>query len=133
MTPSVREIDEETIAAYQADGVVVLRGAFAGWVEPLRAGIAALMADPSPLERTVRPADGSAPFFQDLCNWQRIPSSKSFVHRPAAGDRRCLMRSRTARFFHDHVLVKQPGSSTVTPWHQDQPYYCVEGQQSASF
>jgi ectoine hydroxylase-related dioxygenase (phytanoyl-CoA dioxygenase family) len=43
------------------------------------------------------------------------------------------MGSRTARFFHDHVLVKQPGGSTVTPWHQDQPYYCVEGQQSVSF
>ena len=26
MTPSVREIDEETIAAYQADGVVVFVG-----------------------------------------------------------------------------------------------------------
>ena len=43
------------------------------------------------------------------------------------------MGSRTARFFHDHVLVKQPGGSTVTPWHQDQPYYCVEGRQSVSF
>jgi ectoine hydroxylase-related dioxygenase (phytanoyl-CoA dioxygenase family) len=44
-----------------------------------------------------------------------------------------LMRSRTARFFHDHVLVKEPGTSVVTPWHQDQPYYLVEGSQSVSF
>ena len=79
MLPSVREVDENTIAAYQADGVVVLREAFADWVEPLRKGIAALMADPSPLERTVKPADGSAPFFQDLCNWQRIPEFTAFV------------------------------------------------------
>jgi ectoine hydroxylase-related dioxygenase (phytanoyl-CoA dioxygenase family) len=134
MTSSVREIDQETVAAYQADGVVVLRGVFAAWVEPLRAGIAALMADPSPLERTVKPADGSAPFFQDLCNWQRIPEFKSFVLDPrGAAIAAALMRSRTARFFHDHVLVKQAGSSTVTPWHHDQPYYCVEGQQSVSF
>lgn len=42
------------------------------------------------------------------------------------------MGSPTARFFHDHVLVKQPGNSTVTPWHQDQPYYCVAGR-SVSF
>ena len=129
MTSSVREIDEETVAAYQADGVVVLRGVFADWVEPLRQGIAALMATPSPLERTVQPADGSAPFFQDLCNWQRIPEFKSFVLDPrGAAVAAALMRSRTARFFHDHVLVKQAGSSTVTPWHHDQPYYCVEGQ-----
>jgi ectoine hydroxylase-related dioxygenase (phytanoyl-CoA dioxygenase family) len=44
-----------------------------------------------------------------------------------------LMRSRTARMFHDHVLVKEPGTSVVTPWHQDQPYYLVEGSQSVSF
>ena len=35
--------------------------------------------------------------------------------------------------FHDHVLVKHPGNSTVTPWHQDQPYYCVQGERTVSF
>src|SRR5690606_30725601 len=52
---------------------------------------------------------------------------------PAAAIAARLMRSRTVRFFHDHVLVKQPGTSTVTPWHQDQPYYCVDGEQHVSF
>src|SRR5829696_2045650 len=126
--------DQDPANAYQEKGVAILRGVFSPWVEPLRAGVEALMADPSPLERTVRPKDGSAPFFQDLCNWQRIPQFRDFVlHSDAARIAAQLMRSRTARFFHDHVLVKQPGSSTVTPWHQDQPYYCVEGQQSVSF
>jgi ectoine hydroxylase-related dioxygenase (phytanoyl-CoA dioxygenase family) len=44
-----------------------------------------------------------------------------------------LMRSRTARIFHEHVLVKEPGNSMKTPWHQDQPYYLVDGRQSVSF
>lgn len=119
---------------FQAEGAVVLRGAFRDWIEPLRSGVAKVMDDPSPLERTVRPTDGSAPFFQDFCNWQRIPEFRAFVYEsPAAGIAARLMRSRTARFFHDHVLVKQPGASTVTPWHQDQPYYAVEGAQSVSF
>ena len=126
-------VTEQDVSAFQKDGVVVLRRAFSDWVEPLRAGVEALMADPSPLERSVQPADGSAPFFQDLCNWQRIIQFRSFVLESNAGEIAArLMRSRTARFFHDHVLVKRPGTSTVTPWHQDQPYYCVEGEQSAS-
>jgi ectoine hydroxylase-related dioxygenase (phytanoyl-CoA dioxygenase family) len=134
MQPEKSVVDETTIARFQADGVVVLRGVFADWVEPLRAGIAALMADPSPLERTVVPADGTAPFFQDLCNWQRFPEFTAFVNDPkGAALAAALMRSRTARWFHDHVLVKRPGTSTVTPWHHDQPYYCVEGEQSVSF
>jgi ectoine hydroxylase-related dioxygenase (phytanoyl-CoA dioxygenase family) len=119
---------------FQSDGAVVLRGVFRDWIEPLRAGVAKVMADPSPLERTVRPADGSAPFFQDFCNWQRIPEFRAFVFEsPAAALAARLMRSQTARFFHDHVLVKEPGASTVTPWHQDQPYYAIEGAQSVSF
>lgn len=127
-------VSAEDVQRFQQDGVVLLRGVFREWVEPLRAGVATLMADPSPLERSVVPADGSAPFFQDLCNWQRIASFEEFVRRsPAGAVAAALMRSRGARFFHDHVLVKRPGGSTVTPWHQDQPYYCVRGEQSVSF
>jgi len=35
--------------------------------------------------------------------------------------------------FHDHVLVKEPGTSMATPWHSDAPYYFVEGRQMVSF
>ncbi len=44
-------------AAFRRDGVIVLRGVFAPWVETLRAGIDRLMADPSPLERSYQPWD----------------------------------------------------------------------------
>src|SRR5258708_13482544 len=42
------------------------------------------------------------------------------------------MRSRTARFFHEHILVKEPGTRELTPWHHDQPYYCIDGAQNVS-
>lgn len=127
-------IDEATVRTFQEEGVVVLRGVFREWVEPLAAGLAQVMAHPSPLERSVQPRDGSAPFFQDLCNWSRIPEFRVFVYEsPAAALAAALMRSRVARFFHDHVLVKRPGTSTVTPWHHDEPYYCIRATQSVSF
>lgn len=127
-------IAEESVRTFQDEGVVVLRGLFRDWIEPLAAGVAAVMARPSSLERTVQPKDGSAPFFQDLCNWSRIPEFRAFVHEsPAAAAAAALMRSREVRFFHDHILVKQPGTSTVTPWHHDEPYYCIRASQSVSF
>ena len=127
-------ISDSTVADFRNDGVVVLRGVFRDWVEPLSRGVAEVMAHPSPLERSYQPKDGSAPFFQDLCNWQRIPEFRAFVHEsPAAETAARLMGSPTSRFFHDHILVKRPGNSTVTPWHQDQPYYCVEGDRTVSF
>ena len=45
---------------------------------------------------------------------------------PAAQISAELMQSETAQVFHDHVLVKEPGTSKPTPWHQDGPYYFVE-------
>jgi len=43
-----------------------------------------------------------------------------------------LMGSQQVRFFHDHMLVKEPGTSQRTPWHHDIPYYNVEGRQNVS-
>ncbi|EMW5170236.1 phytanoyl-CoA dioxygenase family protein [Raoultella sp. XY-1] len=129
-------IDSQTIDSYQQDGVVLLKGVFRPWIESLAAGVSELMANPSEYghARTVVPKDGSAPFFQDYCNWSRIPDFERFVlHSPAAEIAAALMQSKTATFFHEHTLVKPPGGSTVTPWHHDQPYYCVEGQQNVSF
>jgi ectoine hydroxylase-related dioxygenase (phytanoyl-CoA dioxygenase family) len=43
-----------------------------------------------------------------------------------------LMGSERVRLFHDHLLVKEAGTAQRTPWHQDQPYYNVEGTQTCS-
>jgi ectoine hydroxylase-related dioxygenase (phytanoyl-CoA dioxygenase family) len=43
------------------------------------------------------------------------------------------MQSKKVNLFHEHVLIKEPGTSKKTPWHQDQPYYCVNGKDNCSF
>ena len=73
-------------------------------------------------------------FFDDYCNWQRIPEFAEVIHTsPAAEVAADLMRSDSVQVFHDHVLVKEPGTTKATPWHQDGPYYFVEGSQTVSF
>jgi ectoine hydroxylase-related dioxygenase (phytanoyl-CoA dioxygenase family) len=127
-------ISDDLVQSYQQDGVAVLRGIFRDWIEPLARGIAEVRAQPSQFERTVRPKDGTANFFQDYCNWERIAPFRAFVFdSPAAEAAARLMGSDHSRFFHEHVLVKDPGNSTVTPWHHDEPYYCVRADQSVSF
>lgn len=34
---------------------------------------------------------------------------------------------------YDQVFVKEPGTSSPTPWHQDQPYWPIKGWQIMSF
>src|SRR6266436_1019723 len=128
-------VDCRQIEDYQRDGAVVLRGVFAGWGESLARGIQRNMAEPGPYgTENVGPGDGGGSFFDDYCNWQRIREFSDFMLRsPAAEIAGLLMGSREVQIFHDHVLVKEPGTPKPTPWHQDMPYYCVDGMQTASF
>jgi ectoine hydroxylase-related dioxygenase (phytanoyl-CoA dioxygenase family) len=36
------------------------------------------------------------------------------------------------RLFHDHALLKMPGDSKPTPWHQDLPYWPMNGKGALS-
>lgn len=125
--------DTETVNGFRADGVTVLRGVFNDWINTLRRGVAANMADPHPDRRLYRDEAGGGSFFVDYCNWQRIPEYRDFIfNSPAAEIGAGLMGSRTVRLFHEHILVKEAGANIPTPWHHDQPYYCVECPQTVS-
>lgn len=124
-------LSEDIIGRYEADGAVVLRGLFKDWIEPLRAGVERNLAEPGPMHRDY--TKGGGRFFGDYCNWARIPEYRAFVEEgPAAAIARDLMKSKVARIFHEHLLVKEPGADIPTPWHHDEPYYCVEGPKTVS-
>jgi len=127
-------INQDHIDSFQRDGVVLIKGLFADHVDTLRAGVEANMASPGPYgAENLKPGEGGR-FFDDYCNWTRIAEFESVVRTsPAGAVAADLMQSRSVQMFHDHVLVKEPGTSKPTPWHQDSPYYFVEGAQTVSF
>lgn len=121
----------DEVTQFQEQGAIVLRGVFAEWVDVMGAGIARNMADPGPYASENAVTEGR--FFDDYCNWTRIPEFEKVVREsPAAELAATAMESNTAQFFHDHVLVKEAGTPKPTPWHQDGPYYFVEGEQTVS-
>ncbi len=119
---------------FQRDGVTVLRGAFtADWIETLRRGLEKNMADPGTHRREYTPEGKPGHFFGDYCNWRRIAEYEDFARNsPAADIAGALMGSNKVNLFHEHVVVKEPGTQERTPWHHDQPYYCVEGNDNVS-
>jgi len=127
--------DAKDIALYQREGVILIRGLFCDWVDPLRAGLQRNMDNP---DNYAFPCDSVAPggtgrFFDSYCNWHRIPEYTAFVSEsPAAAMAAQFMESSRAQFFHEHVFCKEPGTQTATPWHHDLPYYCVDGRQNVS-
>jgi len=128
-------LDPEIAETFRRDGVALMRGAFVDWVAPLRRGLARNLAAPEafafPCEST-RQGDAGR-FFDSYCNWRLIPEYTAFVlHSPAAAIAGQAMGARRAQLFHEHAFVKEPGTQRATPWHQDLPYYGVDGTRTVS-
>jgi ectoine hydroxylase-related dioxygenase (phytanoyl-CoA dioxygenase family) len=123
------------VEAFQSDGAVVLRGLLTrAEVELLSSGIDANLAAPSPRAKVASARDDPGWFVEDFCCWQENESYRRFIFESALGAvGGALMRSRSARLYHDHMLTKEPGTRARTPWHQDQPYYNISGTQNCSF
>ena len=127
------QLDAEVISNFRRDGAVCIRDVFKDWVTTISAGIERNMRNKSATGSDLV-KDGKGSFFDDYCNWERIPEFANVVRdSPAAAIAAAVMQSRKAQFFHDHVLVKEPGTQKATPWHQDMPYYFVDGRQTVSF
>lgn len=127
-------VQPQDIEDFERDGAICLRGAMTDWIDTIAAGIERNMHQPGEFASENVVDDEGGRFFDDYCNWQRIPEFERVVRdSPAAEIAAAVMRSRSAQFFHDHVLVKEAGTAKETPWHQDLPYYFVDGSQMVSF
>jgi len=123
---TVKDIDD-----YERDGVVCLRGAFGPeWVELVRRGIEQDLNALGPLHTIQQANDEPGYFVTDFCMSQRISEFRSFaLESPAAEIAAKLMRSSKCNFFYDGLWAKGAGTQKRTRWHQDQPYYPVNGRQ----
>ena len=118
---------------WERDGAICVRGALSPNDVALAArAIDANVADLSPLaKRASESADGA--FIEDFRSWSRIADMEQFITTsPVAAIAANVMGATTVRLFHDHVLVKEPGTAQRTPWHQDIPYYNVDGTMNLS-
>jgi ectoine hydroxylase-related dioxygenase (phytanoyl-CoA dioxygenase family) len=128
-------MDQQAVTDFERDGAVVLRGVLnQPWLERLERGIERNLARLSPLAVVASEPDDPGRFVEDFCTWQDNPDYREVLcDSPLPRIAQQLMRSRSVRLYHDHLLVKEPGTRQPTPWHQDQPYYNVSGRQNVSF
>jgi ectoine hydroxylase-related dioxygenase (phytanoyl-CoA dioxygenase family) len=121
--------DEEAVAAFARDGVACVRQVLsADEVAVAAAAVDAVLARPGPLTQVASGADDPGVFVEDFCRWRDIPQIERLARNsrvPAVAA--ALLATPLLRFFHDHVLVKEAATAQRTPWHQDQPYYNVDG------
>lgn len=117
------------------NGVVVLRNILAPkYINLLKIAFAKNIQDPGPHACFYTTPNAPGLFRDDYCNWQRIEEYSQVIHEsPLAHYAGLLLNATEIRFFHDHIFYKLKGTVKKTPWHQDLPYYCVDGDQGLSF
>jgi ectoine hydroxylase-related dioxygenase (phytanoyl-CoA dioxygenase family) len=128
---SVNVVPNDKIT-YERDGVVCLKKAFSpDWLSFLADAVEEAMESPGPNAEEL--AKGSGRFFGDLEMSLRLSKFRSFaLESPAAEIAGLIMGATRVNFFYDQLLVKEPGTSERTPWHQDQPYWAISGRQVCS-
>jgi len=124
-----REISVSEIDSYHRDGVVLIKGMFdSDWIEVLKQGLNNNCENPTHRARTWdRDAEGRTMFW-DSQAWQEIDEYQQFIfNSPAAEIAGKLLKATEINFFFDAVFVRSPGTQFSTPWHQDEPYWSIEG------
>ena len=133
-TDAPRAISSEEIETYHRNGVILLRDMFDGdWIETLAQGLATNCANPTYRSRVWDRDPSGRTMFWDSQAWRGIEEYQQFIFRsPAAEIAGELMGAETVNFFFDAVFVRSRGSQFSTPWHQDEPYWSVEGYDTCT-
>lgn len=124
-----RVITSDEITTYQRDGVVLLPEMFdRDWIDLLDKGLVTNCKNPTARSRVWDRDTAGRSMFWDSQAWQGIEQYRQFIFdSPAARIAGKLMESTHINFYFDAVFVRSAGSQFATPWHQDEPYWSVEG------
>ena len=130
----LRPISPADIKKYHEDGVVLLSGLFdKEWIDVLNRGLTVNCEDPTNRSRVWDRDSEGRTMFWDSQAWQSIDEYRQFIfNSPAAEIAGSLMQAKQINFFFDAVFVRSPGSQFETPWHQDEPYWSVEGYDTCT-
>ena len=121
---------DQDIAAFEADGAVCLRGVFsADWIEQLRAGTEEALSRHGPYASVQSDHNDPGFFYTEYFLWRRLSVFRDFALGSTASEVASrLLGCDTIRYFYDGLSVKEPNTAKPSQWHQDQPYYPVDGK-----
>jgi ectoine hydroxylase-related dioxygenase (phytanoyl-CoA dioxygenase family) len=127
------QLNEECLRDYRRDGVTCLRQCVGGDdVEMIRREVARELSQKSShyVNHTSRNNGSEGAFESAFKIWENNDTLAGFArtsHLPAVAAE--LMRSSKINLLFDQCFVKQPGTNDPTPWHNDQPFWPIKGDQ----
>ncbi len=116
-------VSDEDVAFFRDNGYVRFDNVLsADEVEAMREALARGTEQKKATARDL--AGGGDKIVQMVNLWEVDDVFRAYSTNPRlAGMAKRLTGSDEIRLFHDQALVKKPGPSAASPWHQDQPYW----------
>lgn len=103
------------------------------WIDTLRIGIDKNIESPSERGRLWDRDDAGRTCFYDSQAWLEIAEYRDFIENsPIAEIAGRVMNVSAVNFFFDAIFARTPGNQFRTPFHQDEPYWSVEGFDTCS-
>jgi Phytanoyl-CoA dioxygenase (PhyH) len=127
----LRAVTDEERAAYQRDGAARLAGIIPhDWVDYMGEAIMRMLDRSDPSSQSYGDMD-SPRFFGQSFPWLLDDAFKAWAlyGPPKEVARQVLTDAVSLNFFYDQIFVKEPGAPKPTLWHQDFPYFPLEGEQ----
>ncbi len=134
MVLSHPKVTQDIQKTYLSDGVVKIPGAVSDeWLSEIAVMADKELAAPGEWVTDTNPGAKTNRLFTSRYRWQTDAVVNRYVHESGVAQiAATLMGSSTARFYFDHLLVKEPKTEAPTPWHQDIPYWPFLGKQICS-
>ena len=127
-------LSKKQVEDYENLGVIIIKNIFKDWIDPLRNGFQKVLDNPGMHGRENIEKKNKGRFFEDYCNWQRIEEFRDCIFNSLGPQIVAeATSSKSVQIFHEHIFIKEPGTIKETPWHQDMPFYCVNGNNTGSF
>lgn len=122
---SAYPITDEQVAFYQRNGYIQLPNVLsADEVETLRGYLDEVNQMTLDSRHHVSSGHYEKVFVQKVNLWTVHEGMRQYVHSQKIADIALRLSGEPAiRLWHDHALVKMPGDSRESPWHQDFPYW----------
>ena len=127
-------LTDTQIAAFAADGFVHVPAAVdAEGVAAVLDAVDKLQATPSRHGANVTRDGDPGAYFLDRYLYSTNPTFAGFVERLGLAELAAdATRSESIRLYFDQVFVKEPGTQEEFSWHQDRPFWAIDGTQICS-
>ncbi len=128
------DLTPKQIRDFDSNGVIKVPAAISpAWVDRLLTVVDKQLQHPSQWANDGNQGARENRMFTDRYQWKVNSEIEAYIRLTSVAKLAAqAMQSLTARFYFDHMIVKEPNTASPTPWHQDIPYWPFWGKKICS-